>query len=207
MRQKTAIPKRTTQISDAEREAAKKALKGFQQFLGALYAARQHDERLLNVLEKAGNVDSSSLFEIRHLLRKFQKETKEIYTKLIIMFSGKKDQNYNTVSQGVISLLAPLEKDTITRQIKSTLQDAMLQLSEFMEEYLEAFDDFNSPDQVEEIKYTAKQAEQIAQNIENIIEKQLKGHFERNILGRPKQSNLSAQIKRRARIIKLLRDN
>lgn len=202
---KIAIPKRTIQITESERQAAKEAIHGFKKFLGALWSAQQHDKRLINILNKAGDVDPSSLFEIRHLIRKFQKETKEIYTDLIIMFAGKRDQNMNNVSQGVISLLTPLEKDTITRQIKIILQDAMQQLIEFVEEYLEALEDFNSVDQIEDIKFTAKKSEQLAQNIENIIEKQMRVHFERNILGRPKTSSIRQDIKKRTRLINLMR--
>lgn len=199
-----AMPKRTSEISDEERAAAKNAIKAFDKFLKELWSARQHDERLLNVLEKAENVDPTALFEIRHLLRKFQKETKDSYTHLIITFSGKKDENFNSITPGVISLLTPLEKDTTTRQIKIALQDAMQQLVEFMEEFLEAFEDFNSKDQVKEIKLAAKKAEKIIQSIENIIEKQMRVHFERNILGHKRTANLRNCIKRRARLINML---
>jgi len=205
MVKKTAnLSKRTSEISDEEREAAKNAIKGFDKFLKELWSARQHDERLLNVLEKADNIDPTALFEIRHLLRKFQKETKDKYTHLIIMFAGKKDENLETISPGVISLLNPLEKDTTTRQIKIALQDAMQQLAEFMEEFLETFEDFNSKDQVKDIKLTAKKAEKIIQSIENIIEYQMRVHFEKNILGHKKLSELVSCIKRRARLIEML---
>ena len=200
------MPMRVSEISEEERIAAKNAIKAFDKFLKELWSARQHDERLLNVLDKAEDIDPAALFEIRHLLRRFQKETKEKYTHLIIMFSGKKDENFNTLSPGIISLLNPLENDTTTRQIKLTLQDAMQQLSEFMEEFLEAFEDFNSKDQVKEIKMTAKKSEKIIQSIENIIEKQMRVHFERNILGKKTVSDLRISIKRRARLIDLLED-
>lgn len=198
------LPKRTSEISDEEREAAKNAIKAFDKFLKALWSARQHDERLLNVLDKAEEVDPAALFEIRHLLRKFQRETRDNYTHLIVMFAGKKDENMDPLQPGVVHLLTPLEKDTTTRQIKVALQDAMQQLAEFMEEFLEAFEDFNSKDQVKEIKNTAKKAEKIIQSIENIVEKQMKIHFEKNILGRKKVSELRSGIKRRARLIEML---
>lgn len=207
MKEKFAnIPRRTSEISDDECTAAKNAIKAFDKFLKELWSARQHDERLLNVLDKSENVDPAALFEIRHLLRKFQHETKDKYTHLIVMFAGKKDENLNPVTPGIISLLDPLEKDTTTRQIKVALQDAMQQLAEFMEEFLEAFEDFNSKDQVKEIKHTAKKAEKIIQSIENIIEKQMRVHFERNILGRKKISELRSCIKRRARLIEMMEE-
>ena len=198
------MPKRTSEISDEERAAAQNALKAFNKFLQELWSARHHDERLLNVLDKSENVDPTALFEIRHLLRRFQRETKDRYTHLIVTFSGKRDENFNQISSGIIQLLAPLEKDTITRQIKVSLQDAMVQLAEFMEEFLEAFEDFNSKDQVKEIKRTAQKAEKIIQSIENIIDKQMKVHFERNILGKKKVSELRRYIKRRSRLIEML---
>jgi hypothetical protein len=198
------IPGRSSKISEEECAAAKNAIKAFDMFLKELWSARQHDERLLNVLDKAEDVDPAALFEIRHLLRRFQKETKEKYTHLIMMFSGKRDENFNSLTPGIINLLTPLENDTTTRQIKIALQDAMQQLSGFMEEFLEAFEDFTSKDQIKEIKLTAKKAEKIIQSIENIIEKQMQVHFERNILGKKTISSLRNCIKRRARIINLL---
>jgi hypothetical protein len=198
------LPQRSSEISEEEKTAAKNVLKIFKKFLHKLWAARQHDERLINVLEKNENADPSSLFEIRHLLRRFQKEAKDQYTDLIFMFAGKKDDNMELIEKGVIHLLAPLEKDTTTRQIKMALQDAMQQLSEFTEEFLEAFEDFNSKDQIKSIVEISKKSEKIIQSVENIIEKQLKPHFEKNILGPKKVGSIRGRIRRRARLISLL---
>lgn len=206
MKKFSTSPRRTSEISEEEREAAKNILKAFDDFVKELWAARHHDERLLNVLNKSENIDSSALFEVRHLLRKFQRETKDRYTHLITMFAGKKDNNMETISPGIISLFAPLENDTTTRQIKVALQDSVQQLAEFMEEFLEAFENFNSKNQIKEIKNTAKKAGKIIQSIENIIDKQLRTHFERNILGRKKLGELRSAIKRRSRIIKMLEE-
>jgi signal transduction histidine kinase len=106
--------------------------------------------------------------------------------------------------KGIIHLLQPLEKDTKTRQIKTALQDAMQQLSEFVEEFLELFEDFNSKDQVKNIITVSKKSEKIIQSIENIIEKQMKPHFEKNILGTKKIGSIRGRIRRRARLICML---
>jgi hypothetical protein len=68
------LPQRSFDISESERAAAKEALSSFKHFLQKLWAARQSDKKLIDVLEKNQSADSSSLFEIRHLLRKFQQE-------------------------------------------------------------------------------------------------------------------------------------
>jgi hypothetical protein len=60
----------------------------------------------------------------------------------------------------------------------------MQQLTEFIEEFIEAFEDFNNKDQINNIVNTSAKAERITQNIENIIDTQLKPHFEKNILKR-----------------------
>jgi len=198
------LPQRSSDISEEEKAAAKKVLKTFKEFLNKLWAARQHDERLINVLEKNEGADPSALFEIRHLLRRYQKEVKAQYTDLIFMFAGKKNDDMELVEKGIIHLMAPLEKDTTTRQIKMAMQDAMQQLSEFIEEFLEAFEDFNSKDQIKSIIGISKKAEKIIQSIENIIEKQLRPHFERNILGSKKVGSIRGRIRRRARLICML---
>jgi hypothetical protein len=198
------LPQRASEISEEEKKAAKEVLKAFKGFLHAMWAAKQHDDRLINVFEKNEETDTAALFEIRHLLRRFQKEVKEKYTKLIFMFAGKKDENMELKEKGIIHLLQPLEKDTKTRQIKSALQDAMQQLSEFVEEFLELFEDFNSKDQVKNIIGVSKKSEKIIQSIENIIEKQMKPHFEKNILGTKKVGSIRGRIRRRARLISML---
>jgi hypothetical protein len=198
------LPQRASEISEEEKKAAKEVLKAFKGFLHALWAARQHDDRLINVFEKNEETDPAALFEIRHLLRRFQKEVKDKYTKLIFMFAGKKDENMELAEKGIIHLLQPLEKDTKTRQIKTALQDAMQQLSEFVEEFLELFEDFNSKDQVKNIITVSKKSEKIIQSIENIIEKQMKPHFEKNILGTKKIGSIRGRIRRRARLICML---
>jgi hypothetical protein len=192
---------RSSDITEEERESARLAIKGFQQFLRQLWAARQHDQRLINVLEKNPGTESSSLFEQRHLLRRFQQEVKDRYTKLIFAFAGKNDKFF---VGGFVHLLSPLEKDTKTRQIKESLQDSMQQLTQFIEEFLEAFEDFNNKDQITKIVSTSKKADQIIQTMENIIERQLRPHFEKNVLKNQKQSSIRANIKKRARLIRLL---
>jgi len=197
---------RSSEITEEERAAAREALAAFDKFLKQLWAARQHDQRLVNVLKKNKEADPTILFGIRHLLRRFQKEVKERYTRIIVDFAGKKDSASNSISTGYIHTLAPLEKDTLTRNIKTILQDAMQQLTEFLEEFLEAFEDFNNPDQISKILTTSTKADQIVQSIENIIDGQLKPHFERNVLKRKRMSSISGGIRRRMRIIELLEE-
>lgn len=194
---------RSSDITETERQAAKQAIDGFSAFMKHLWAARQQDQRLVNVLEKNPDTSPEKLFEQRHLLRKFQKEVKDRYTHLIFSFAGQKDEQGN-IKGGVLHLLRPLEKDTKTRQIKAALQDAMHQFTQFMEEFLEAFEDFNDKDQISKILTTSQKADKLYQSIENIIDKQLIPHFERNILKRHKLGAIRNNIKRRARLIMML---
>lgn len=193
---------RSFEVSPEEREAAKQVIAGFQDFLKKLWAARRHDQRLVNVLEKNPETDTTALFEQRHLLRRFQKEVKERYTNLIFVFAGKKTDGQ--FSGGVIHLLRPLEKDTKTRKIKEAIQDAMRQLASFMEEFIEAFEDFNNKDQISKIVSISKKADQLVQSIENIVERELQPHFEKNIIHRAKVSEIKQNIRKRARLMKLL---
>lgn len=195
---------RTFEISDVERRAARQALFAFKKFMEKLWAARQADKRLTDVLEKNQDADPSQLFEIRHLLRRFQKEVKDRYTELVFLFAGKKDAQGNAIDQGVIHSLDPLEKDTATRQIKSTLQDAMQDLTEFIEEFLEGFENFNDKDQIKQILESSQKADKLAQSIEVVIERQLRPHFERNILKRNRLAAAVGRIRRRARIVEML---
>jgi coenzyme F420-reducing hydrogenase alpha subunit len=199
-----SIVQRSIEISDDERIAARNAVVAFNKFLKQLWAARQHDQRLVNVLNSNKDASPNDLFKIRHLLRRYQREVRDRYASLIMAFAGKKDNNMQSVSKGYIHSLQPLEKDTITRQIKGALQDAMQQLTEFLEEFLEAFEDFNNPDQIKSIIGTSKKADNIVQSIENIIDNQMKPHFERNILKRKKLSTIRGHIIKRARLIKML---
>lgn len=199
------VTQRSSDITEAERQAAKQAIDGFSNFLRHLWAARQQDQRLVNVLEKNPNTSPEKLFEQRHLLRKFQKEVKDRYTNLIFLFAGQKD-NAGNIKGGALHLLRPLEKDTKTRQIKAALQDAMHQFTQFMEEFLEAFEDFNDKDQINKILTTSQKADMLFQSVENIVEKQLIPHFERNILKRHKLGEIRNNIKRRARLVLLLED-
>lgn len=194
---------RSTQISDEERQAAKKCINAFEELIKRLKGARDRDREVVDVLKSNQEASPNDLFKIRNLLRKFAAEVKSRYTSIIVAFAGKKDDNMNSVTQGYIHQLKPLEKDTTTRDIKNALQDAMQQLTEFMEEFLEAFEHFGSPDQVQEIITTSQKADALVQSIENVVEKQMKPHFEKNIL-KTKMSELRGQIIKRARIIKML---
>jgi len=184
---------RSLKISKEERQAAKVALKQFQDFIKALWAARQHDERLTNVLQKAPDTAPEQLFEVRHLLRKFQKEVRENYTRLIPQF------------REAIERLDPLITDTETGQIKENLVSSMQHLSEIIEGYMEAFDDFNSPSQVQRLITLSQKAGQLAKSIESIVEGQLQDHFRKNIFPQPdRRANRHLRMIRRARLIRML---
>lgn len=204
MGKKIAQP-RSSEISEEERQAALTAINGFDKLLRQLKAARIKDHDVVDVLKKNKGADSNELFEIRHLLRDFQRDVKNRYTQIIFDFAGKKDENMQAVTKGYIHLLQPLEKDTTTRQIKNSLQDAMQQLTEFLEEFMETFEKFGSPEQITEILTTSDKADKIVQSIENIVDKQLKTHFQKNILKRKTViSGVRGNIRKRARLVRLL---
>jgi hypothetical protein len=191
---------RTHKISDETKKEAKVVLDELKEFVRLLWSAKQHDNRLVDVLKKNQNVDPSALYEIRHLLRRFQKEVKDKYTRLIVMFAGKKNDKFELTSKGLIHLIQPFEQDTVIKQYKSTLQDAVQQLTEFMEEFLETFEDFNNPDQIKNIIHISEKADSIIQSIQNIIEKQFETYFEKNILTIKKSSSILL----RKKLIKIL---
>jgi len=197
---------RTVEISEEELNSARDAIRAFDKFLKQLWAARQHDQRLVNVLKENKDANPEDLFKIRHLLRRFQKEVKDRYTNLIVDFAGKKNDKMQNVSEGYIHTLRDLEKDTKTRKIKNTLQDAIQQLTEFLEEFLEAFEDFNDPNQIKSIIGTSNKVDSLAQSIENIIDTQLKPHLEKNVLRRKRVGEIRGNIIKRARIIKMLEE-
>jgi hypothetical protein len=81
----------------------------------------------------------------------------------------------------------------------------MQQLVEFLEEFMESFEHFGSPEQISEIITSSQKADKILQSMENIIDKQLKPHFQKNILKRRTVvSSMRGNIKKRARLIRLL---
>lgn len=193
------------EVTDEERQAARESIRSLDKFLHELWAARLNDKKLVDILKKnQGNVDQSSLFEIRHLLRRFQQEVKNRYIKLIFDFAGKKDDDFKVLSEGYIHKLVPLEKDTATRQMKTALQDAMQQLSEFIQDFIEAFEDFNDPEQVNKIVKLSDECDKLVRSIENIVDNQIKPHFERNIIKRKRASEIQKDILKRARLIKML---
>lgn len=196
-------PQRVFEITKEERQATRSALAAFKYFVKQLQMAQKADKRLVDVLEKNKEADPKDLFDIRHLLRRFQQEVKDRYTALIYLFAGKKDANSNVAEEGVIHSLKLLDKDTTIRNIKTSLQDAVQQLTEFAEEFLEAFEKFNDPNQIKEILASFKQMELLTQTIENVIDKQLKPHFERNILKRTKFSSING-TRRRIRLLEML---
>lgn len=201
-----SVVQRTLQIPKEERDAARDAINAFEKFLKQLWASRQSDMRLVNILSSHQDAKPEELFKIRHLLRRYQREVRDRYAKLIVDFAGKKNDDKETISEGYIHTLAPLAKDTTTKQIKDAIQDAMQRLTEFLEEFLEAFEDFNNPDQVKSILTTSKKADQIVQSLENIIDSQLKPHFEKNILKRTRLSEIRNNIVKRARLIRMLEE-
>jgi GTPase involved in cell partitioning and DNA repair len=194
---------RSSQISDEERQAARRAIGSFEELVKRLKGARDRDKEVVDVLKSNQEINPNDLYKIRHLLRKFQKEVRDRYTAIIIAFAGKKDQDLKTVTQGYIHNLKLLEKDTTTREIKSALQDAMQQFTEYMEEFLDAFEHFGNSEQIKKIITTSEKADTLIQSIENVVEKQMKPHFEKNIL-KLKLSELRGQMAKRARIIKML---
>lgn len=183
---------RSVDVSDEERQQARRALRAFDEFLASLWRAQQRTERLMNVLGKAPDVQPEQLFKVRHHLRQFQREVRQTYSSLIPEFSE------------ALQRLDPFSKDTETANIRSALLDAMQQLSEIVESFLEALEDFNAPNQVQRLNVLHQKAQQLAQSIEAVVEGRLHDHFERDILRRKRLAALRTGIRRRARLVRML---
>lgn len=183
---------RSVPFSDEEKQEARLAMTKLGEFLKQLWAAQQHSERLMDVLNKSPDVPSEQLFSIRHLIRRFRDEVRQHFVQLIPSFSA------------AITTLNPFIKDTETSSIRETLIDAVQQLSEVVETYMETFEDFNAPDQIQRLKSLFQKIKQLSQGIESIVETRLRDHFEKNILRRQKISDLQNGIRRRARLISML---
>lgn len=185
---------RSIEISEEERQGARDAIKQFDSFLKVLWEAQQHNERLSNVLEKTPGASPESLFSVRHLLRRFQKEVRSAYTKAIPSFNE------------ALKSLEPFGKDTETVKIKENLMDAMRELSEVVEAYLETFEDFNAPDQVQRLVARSKRIEELSTSIQSVIEGQLKTHLQKDILQRTaaRLERIRSGSLRRFRLIRMI---
>lgn len=196
---------RSTEITENEKQAAKQTINAFDELISRLKNAHNRDLEVVNVLKSNKDASPNDLFKIRHLLRRFQTEVRERYSDIIIAFSGKKDSNMEGITEGYIHKFRLLEKDTTIRGIKSLIQDSMQQLTEFVEKFLESFEHFNNQDQIQEIILASQKSEEVIGSLENIIEKQMKPYFQKNIL-KNRLSNLRTQIYKRAFLIKILGD-
>jgi hypothetical protein len=183
---------RSVPFSDEERQAARASMAKFGDFLKQLWAAQQHSERLMDVLNKAPDTPPEQLFSIRHLIRRFRDEVRQHFTKLVPAFSE------------AIETLNPFAKDTDTAAMREGLISAMQQLSEVVETYMETFEDFNAPDQVQRLKALFQKIRQFSQGIESVVEGRLRDHFEKNILRRQRIGELRNGIRRRARLVAML---
>jgi hypothetical protein len=183
---------RSVPFSEEEKQAARASMLQLGGFLRQLWAAQQHSERLMDVLNKSPNTPTEQLFSIRHLIRRFRDEVRQHFTALLPAFSN------------AITTLNPFVKDTETGRIRESLIDAMQQLSEVAETYMETFEDFNAPDQIQRLQALFQKIQQLSQGIESVIEGRLRDHFEKNILRRQQISELRAGIRRRARLIAML---
>jgi len=183
---------RSVPFSEEEKQAARVAMSKLAGFLRRLWAAQQHSERLMDVLGKTPDTPPEQLFAIRHLIRRFRDEVRQHFTALLPVFSD------------AITALDPFAKDTDTGHIREGLIDTMQQLSEIVESYMETFEDFNAPDQIQRLKALFQKVKQISQGIESVVEGRLREHFEKNILRRQKITELRTGIRRRARLIAML---
>jgi hypothetical protein len=183
---------RSVDITPEERELAKKALGMFEAFTASLWRAQQRTERLMNVFGKVPDIQPEQLFKVRQHLRKFQREIRTTYSQLIPEFSA------------ALQSLEPFAKDTETANIREALLDAMQQLSEIVEAFMEAIEDFNAPDQVQRMNVLNQKAQQLTQSLDTVIDDRLRDHFEKNILRRKRIGDLKIRIMRRARLVRML---
>jgi ribosomal protein S13 len=192
IRRETWQTPRSVPFSEEEKQAARAAMSQLSSFLRQLWVAQQHSERFMDVLNKAPDTPPEQLFSIRHLIRRFRDEVRQHFTALLPAFSK------------AISTLDPFLKDTDTGRMRESLIDAMQQLSEVVETYMETFEDFGSSDQVQRLKTLFQKIKQLSQGVESVIEGRLRDHFEKNILRRQKIGNMRTGIRRRARLIAML---
>ena len=197
-----AFTPRSVAISEEEKTAAKETLKEFDEFLRLLHVSRHHDEKLSSAIEGT-ELSQEDLFSIRQKKRDldrshrdFREKARQRYLELISVFKS------------ALEKMTILEQDTETFKIKTALTDTMQSLVDVLESFLEVVGLgvklYEDPSQIKKLIALNQKANQYVVGIESVIESQLKGHFERDILGRSRVADYKHNIRKRARLIRMM---
>ena len=201
---KTALNIRITyDVTEEEKEAARKAISMFESFMSELKKSRDEDKRFVDILQDLSDLKPEDLFEIRHLIRRFQKDIQARYTKVVFLFSGQKDEDFKSITNGAIQSLSILSTDGKIESIKDALLDSFGQLVQFIEEFIGSLDDFEDNEQTQNIIYISKKADKIVYSLENLIDRDLKPYLEKNILRKKSLASIQQGQRRRLRFLNI----
>jgi len=184
-------PKMTVEISDRELQSAKRIKKEFKA------AIKELDEAV------------KSVFDLRDAILE-QRPSKEIlklkYKGRLLRYRRKIRDVTNKFLMSVKSLLEQLKEilDPEMLSLRDVIISEVNELSDGIEALLEVLGEADREGFTDTIEKISKQLEKRQKSISEVIEDQLFGHIDHDILGRRKISELQFNIRKRSRLLKYL---
>ena len=181
-------PRLTMEVSEDERATAKNAKKEFKEILKELDEALKiiYDLRDAIVQQRPSKNDLQNKYRGR--LLRYRKKIVEAFNKLLIR-----------VKKALQSLADILDPDMIS--LRQIIVSEFDELSDGVEGVLHLLGDVDREGFTKNLERLCTQLQIRNTSINEIIDNQLVGHLEHDILGKMKISSLKARIRKRSRIL------
>ncbi len=184
-------PRMTLEITDAEREIAKKVKKEFKQI------SKELDSALKVVLDLRDAIVEQ---------RPSKEDLKNKYRGRLVRYKKKIKDAFNhflTHTKKTLEMAVEISDPEMVR-LREILVAEIGELSDGTEALMDLLNETDRDGFTKTLEQISAQLEKRQKSIADVIENQLFGHIEQDILGRMKISSLQHNIRRRTRIIRQL---
>lgn len=184
-------PRMNLDITPKERQAANKAKSEFKKIL----------QELENAIKTVTTLRDAVVEE-----RPSKEDLKNKYKGRLLRYRRKIRDAFNVFLQHTKDALEDLQNisDPEMERLREILIAEIDELSDGVEAILDLLDEVEKEGFTKTLEAITAQLEKRYQSISEVIESQLFGHIEQDILGKMKVSDLQFKIRRRARIIRQL---
>lgn len=183
MKKKAYSVQMTYDISEEEKESAKKALKYFSFCLKLLDEASEYLNIMKTPFKDNNDASPEAIWEVRGALRKFRDNSLD------------KFNNFKKNAFACVFIMNTFSFDTQTLKLMKSFISSIADLKNKVNDFIDLFSDLKSKDFVSNSIKLIEQIQQQSEDIEDIINERIKNHIQENILAKSWIDDVGEEIK------------
>lgn len=170
------------QVSDAEKEQAKKALQTFDVALKLLRSANDHLDIMFTPFKDHPDISTEQVVKFRAALRRFRDKVIENFNQ------------FKICGFQCFTLMNLFSSDTQTLKLMKSFINSIEDIEKYVNQFSELFSDLESKTFVQDVIKLIEIIHKEVEKLQEIIDERIKAHIQKNIVGKTWLDNVSDEL-------------